>query len=446
MASNQHLLVLVLVFVSAHYSVLAEFATGKEILPESLNVRHKRSSYMRVCSVKITDLQYRQPVFISEGSPPSLMVPRNGYLTWLHGQTSRIACFPSKNCNNKILGTNGMQFAIITCENGVFRMENRRDSIDIRQTACECKSTGNYRSGKDNALPCPKSTYQIGFDASPNGEFARLFYSCFDELKFSTLYSNHTLYGHEFDHKYKPPKNYAKDDPEFKVPGFSKLNINDLYKRPYQISRLKTLFLSNDRHTNNPGNVPSSAEAEAEVSQLINDRHFLVRGHLNPKSDHLFSTWMWSTFFNVNTAPMWQSINAGNWARLEDNVRAYARNTRQTLEIITGTYDTLAMYTTHGRRHEFNLSDRGVPVPKYFWKIVSSSQRNEAIAFVVSNNPHRDEPMLCDLGYDLGWGVGIKDINDIQKGKVRFCSVGELKRVINFIPNVFGASTILRFK
>ena len=41
----------------------------------------------------------------------------------------------------------------------------------------------------------------------------------------------------------------------------------------------------------------------------------------------------------TNSAPQWQPFNAGNWARVEEAIRSYAKSTQQgnTLYIVTGT-------------------------------------------------------------------------------------------------------------
>lgn len=53
-------------------------------------------------------------------------------------------------------------------------------------------------------------------------------------------------------------------------------------------------------------------------------RSYLSRSHLAPDGDFLLGAWQHLTYFYVNTAPQWQSINGGNWLRLETLIRNFA--------------------------------------------------------------------------------------------------------------------------
>lgn len=55
-------------------------------------------------------------------------------------------------------------------------------------------------------------------------------------------------------------------------------------------------------------------------------RSYLSRGHLSPDGDFLLGAWQDLTYFYVNTAPQWQSINGGNWMQVETMVRRFAIN------------------------------------------------------------------------------------------------------------------------
>lgn len=52
--------------------------------------------------------------------------------------------------------------------------------------------------------------------------------------------------------------------------------------------------------------------------------NYLSRGHLAPDADMLFSSWKVPTYFFINVAPQWQKINAGNWLKVENEVRKAA--------------------------------------------------------------------------------------------------------------------------
>lgn len=53
-----------------------------------------------------------------------------------------------------------------------------------------------------------------------------------------------------------------------------------------------------------------------------NGTKFLSRGHLAPDADFLFGSWQFATYFYINAAPQWQSINGKNWLTVEKLVRS----------------------------------------------------------------------------------------------------------------------------
>ena len=59
------------------------------------------------------------------------------------------------------------------------------------------------------------------------------------------------------------------------------------------------------------------------------------RGHLAAKADFVFGAQQISTFWLINAPPMWDVINNGNWGRLEDVIRNYAKSNH---EVYTGTH------------------------------------------------------------------------------------------------------------
>lgn len=65
--------------------------------------------------------------------------------------------------------------------------------------------------------------------------------------------------------------------------------------------------------------------ANADKLFLSKKTFFLSRGHLAPDADFLFSAHQFLTYFYVNVAPQWQSINAGNWLKVEENTRKIAK-------------------------------------------------------------------------------------------------------------------------
>uniref|UniRef100_C6ZQX7 Salivary deoxyribonuclease I n=1 Tax=Ochlerotatus triseriatus TaxID=7162 RepID=C6ZQX7_OCHTR len=382
------------------------------------------------CAVYIKrDLPELQPVFIKDGTPRSLMMPRDGYLTWGHGETSSIACPPSAGSQNYIRATNTI-VATITCDNGLmFEMSARR--VNISTVTCARKVTGNYRPKPDPQ--CAGTNKAIGFNVPfPTGDiFFDLFYSCFDETRGSTLFTHHVLFGNEIDHKCI----YGSSRPDFKSAGFpDNFFISTAYTQLSQKARLTDLF--NVRMSN--------PVAQAEAQRYIFDHSYLQKGHLTPDGDELFTTWQWSTYFFINVAGMWESINIGNWKNLETKVRTLANETKENLEIYTGTYETLALCSTNNYCPDFTLVTGGIPVPKWLWKIVKAPSIDAAIALVVSNNPVGAVNPICETGaVNYGWHQN--GFDNFSSGKVSYCTVQELQNVVGYIPQAALATNVLAF-
>jgi len=126
-------------------------------------------------------------------------------------------------------------------------------------------------------------------------------------------------------------------------------------------------------------------------------KEYLARGHLTPNADFATQDKRDATFFFINAAPQWQYFNggSGNWARLEKAIREYAQEGQgQTLHVITGTYgisndgsmDWYLDWQSKGG------SNKKIPVPKFFWKIVYDG--NRGAAFVGSNEDTRNTPQI----------------------------------------------------
>lgn len=187
------------------------------------------------------------------------------------------------------------------------------------------------------------------------------------------------------------------------------------------------------------GNIIAQTEA-----QNYYNRSSLQRGHLTPDGDELFTTWQWSTYFFINVAGMWEQINIGSWKTLETKVRTLASETRQNLEIYTGTYGTLALCSSTNYCPQFTLVDGGIPVPKWLWKIVKAPGMDAAIALVVSNNPFMSVNPICGSRQnDYRWHQD--GFDNFRFGYVSYCTVQELRNVVGYIPQTALATNVLSF-
>ena len=160
---------------------------------------------------------------------------------------------------------------------------------------------------------------------------------------------------------------------------------------------------------------------------------YLVHGHLVPNADFFYKSWRDATFYMTNVAPQWQSINAGNWLKVENAVRAYAKEKQKDMTVTTGIHGDLSI-----GGHVIELPGN-IKVPSHFWKVLYDPHENAAVAFVIVNNPYADSPggvpkasdMLCPSQCALLAKVK----PSATKGLVMCCSPSELQRSIPEVPN-----------
>ena len=125
----------------------------------------------------------------------------------------------------------------------------------------------------------------------------------------------------------------------------------------------------------------------SRIYHSVLEQNYLIPGQLVSSNDFYYNPEQRSAFFYENTAPIWKSINKGNWALVGEVIRKLARETKTDFEVLAGTIGQL--------RIEEQALDLGVdkfeniPVPKILFKlIVDISEPKRGIVFVTINNPN----------------------------------------------------------
>lgn len=106
-----------------------------------------------------------------------------------------------------------------------------------------------------------------------------------------------------------------------------------------------------------------------------------VRGHMIPAGDLKYSQKaMDESFYTTNVCPMNKNFNEGDWKRLEEKIRVWAK-TYHTVYIITG---PLTIDNKNGY-----VGDSKITVPDAFWKaiLVKDGELYYSIAFLMYNEP-----------------------------------------------------------
>lgn len=201
------------------------------------------------------------------------------------------------------------------------------------------------------------------------------------------------------------------------------IDIDYLYKFETQMSTLTRIL-------------KSSSLAKKRLRRWV---QFLARGHLAAKVDFVYGALQRSTFWYLNTAPQWQSFNAGNWNSLEISVRYFAAKRRLDLDVYTGVYGQMTMEDVYGKQQPVHLHVDGaiVSAPKFYWKVIYDPLSKRGTAFVGLNDPFiksvTNDVYLCrDISDKIKWLYW--NPRNIMAGISYACTVDDLRKAVPVVP------------
>lgn len=197
------------------------------------------------------------------------------------------------------------------------------------------------------------------------------------------------------------------------IPKRAKAEVN--YRKQAQIDHFKKLFGRNQHYFTNTS--------------------FLSRGHMTPDADFIFTSGQFATYFYSNVCPQFQTINGGNWKRVESLTRQLAEQEQTNLDIYTGVYRQLALPSSDGDLVLLYLSDANqIEVPEYLWKIVYNPQKNAAIVFITMNNPFVRRSDVRELCPDVCNQSGITFSQSARRGFTQCCTYEDFSRILSPHP------------
>lgn len=216
---------------------------------------------------------------------------------------------------------------------------------------------------------------------------------------------------------------------DFKATGLpTKACPSDAYKKATQINHFQELL------------------GTAQTQTYFNSGSFLARGHLAPDADFVFPSAQWSTYFYINTCPQFQSVNAGNWLKVENLARKLAHQNGVDMEIFTGVHDTLKLKNSIGELKSMYLTaDEKYEVPKWMWKVIKNTSTDSAIVFITLNDPFGSEgeveefcTNVCDRA-----NVESTQFKTMKKGYTFCCDLMDFRRVVHSLPQEATAGNLL---
>jgi len=344
-------------------------------------------------------------------------------LTLTKGQQIAIVCEGSNN----ILTATGQQRNYAICgSHNTFEIEHAKLRLWLNETGCKkaVKETIRVKS------TCHHSARLIQIGWQIDQDFIEQLTLCYDKLAANTLYSTGRIIG----------ASIQADDESNKRPSFRKgqfysgIDVEKAYTQSEQMLTMIQLF---------------GAVLAAKYINVAKSYYF-ARGHLAPDGDFIDAASQDATYYYINVAPQWQSVNNGNWRALESAVRNLAASRVLTLTTYTGGFDVLKLPNSHGKDIPIYLTidDKNnslIPVPKYYWKVVHDPLSKTATAFVAFNNPHMNvvkaEDIFCeDVCDQLPWVTWKR--RKIPSGYMFCCTVQALSDAIPYAPKL-GAFPLL---
>jgi len=294
------------------------------------------------------------------------------------------------------------------------------DRILFNETGCQkaVKETIKEES------TCHHNATQIQIGWQTDQDFIEQLTLCHDKSAANTLYSTARIIG----------ASIHADDETNKRPSFRKgkyfsgIDVEKAYSQLGQKSTMIRLF--------------GSALAAKYIN--VAKSYYFARGHLAPDGDFIDAASQDATYYYINVAPQWQSVNNGNWKALELATRNLAANRLRTLTTYTGGFDVLKLPNSKGEDTPIYLAtdkenNSLIPVPKYYWKIVHDPLSDTAATFVTLNNPHmnivKPTDIFCDDVCDqLPWVTWQR--LKIPSGYTFCCTVQALTDTILYAPKL----------
>lgn len=171
--------------------------------------------------------------------------------------------------------------------------------MSIDNLVCSQKFRGSVKRGSACGLSSIGEWHHFGFEGEKG--FKTYFKTCYDMAKISAIFSEHILDGDLLN--YVDPVDRTTSFNDGLIP--AQVNIKTLYTQAHSETQLLNIL----------GPIQQ---------QNIKSVSYLARGHLTPNKDATMPYFMRSTFFYENAVPQWQSINSGNWLRVENAARKKA--------------------------------------------------------------------------------------------------------------------------
>lgn len=294
------------------------------------------------------------------------------------------------------------------------------DSCPFDLSELTCKYLPTHKAKKTTKRCFNGTTIQVGYELEK--KFITNYEVCKNDKTHWTYYTKFYLSDKigNIQTGYPRPRNWLSGD------FYENYDMNYLYKITTQLKTITEL-------------VGSAKLANKYLN--FNKNRFMARGHMTAKADFIYGNVQRSTFWYLNAAPQWQSFNNGNWKALENDVRQLAEKRSLNLVVYTGIYGQMTLPDINGNQTPVFLfvdgRQRGLAVPRFYWKIIYDPIEKIGTAFVGLNDPYineiHDHLYICNDISDKIYWLTWKPAN-ITRGVSYACTIDDLRKVVKSIP------------
>jgi len=155
------------------------------------------------------------------------------------------------------------------------------------------------------------------------------------------------------------------------------LSYSEEHEQAYWVRYILTRSMLENPLTSRKDNFrtdPLISTGSAELADYVGSG--FDRGHLCPAKDMECSDIAMSeSFYMSNMSPQHPSLNRGRWKQLEGQVRKWSLKYDSLIIYCGGVLDSISSY----------IGPNNVVVPKFYYKVIFSTQKNEAISFIMPN-------------------------------------------------------------
>lgn len=183
---------------------------------------------------------------------------------------------------------------------------------------------------------------------------------------------------------------------------FTMAAANAVYQSGYRYPSFHTGGLYDDEGLTDSktGNIYKNSAARKEFRNAFGTQVFtllpprgdksIIRGHLMANADATLYNYQRASFMYVNVMPQFQRNNNNNWKKLEENLRTFSGLYGTKLDIYTGVADVMSFMNIklyiYNHKIDTDKPAPKLPVMDFFYKMIISREREEAMVVVCVNN------------------------------------------------------------